>query len=120
MKIQKKHLFDAVIAAVFLIIGISSFFIINALKKDGAFVRVTVNGKEEALYSLSSDGEYPLCDGKNTLVIEDGRAYIKSADCPDKLCVKYGKISKCGERIVCLPNKLMAEIVGEDEEILVP
>ena len=37
-------------------------------------------------------------------------------DCPDKLDVKQGYISKVGEVIVCLPNKLVIEIKGIDDE----
>jgi len=48
--------------------------------------------------------------GKNVLVIENGEASIKSATCPDKICVSHRKISKSGETIVCLPNKVVVEI----------
>lgn len=34
---------------------------------------------------------------------------MQSANCPDKLCVKQGKISDIGS-IVCLPNKVIIEI----------
>ena len=50
----------------------------------------------------------------NTLVIENGKADMISADCPDKLCVKQHAISSNGETIVCLPNKVVVEI--EDGE----
>jgi hypothetical protein len=44
---------------------------------------------------------------------------MKSADCPDKTCVTIGgRISRAGERIVCLPNSLIIEIRG-GEDILV-
>ena len=32
------------------------------------------------------------------------------ADCPDKICVKTGKIKNKGEQIVCLPNKLVVKV----------
>ncbi len=105
--------------SVLLLGAVIAFIIINSSKEDGAFVKVT-DGENVTEYSLFENGEYPLAGGKNILVIEGGVAYIKSADCPDKLCVKYGKISKSGERIVCLPNKVMIEVFGEDEEVLVP
>lgn len=36
--------------------------------------------------------------GQNHLVIQDGCARIEEADCPDKLCVKQGTVSKVGSR----------------------
>ncbi|MBQ5523338.1 MAG: NusG domain II-containing protein, partial [Oscillospiraceae bacterium] len=44
----------------------------------------------------------------------DGEAWISEANCPDKLCMGFGKISKNGEVIVCLPNRLI--VVIEDGE----
>ena len=38
---------------------------------------------------------------------------MTEADCPDKICVNTGKISKIGETIVCLPHRVVVEIQGE-------
>ena len=35
---------------------------------------------------------------------------MTSADCPDHLCVKQKAISKEGESIICLPNKVIVEV----------
>ena len=40
---------------------------------------------------------------------------MDDANCPDKLCVKQGKISKDGETITCLPNKVTVTVYGEDD-----
>ena len=40
-----------------------------------------------------------------------------SADCPDKLCVHQHAISANGETIVCLPNKVVAEVKDGTVEI---
>ncbi len=40
----------------------------------------------------------------NTVLIENGKISVKSADCPDKLCVKQGYLTSYP--IVCVPNKL--------------
>ena len=39
---------------------------------------------------------------------------MKDADCPDRLCVKQGSISKNGESIVCLPHKVIVTVTGGD------
>ena len=52
-------------------------------------------------------------------VIKNGMAYMKHADCPDKLCVNTGKICRTSEKIVCLPNRVMVEVIGADEEIFI-
>jgi nitrate/nitrite transporter NarK len=97
------------------VVGISAFFTVRLLREEGSAVRVQVNGETVAEYSLLYDGEYVLNGGSNILVIEDGRAFMKDADCPDHLCVKQGKISKTGQVITCLPNKLTVTVYGEEK-----
>ena len=36
-------------------------------------------------------------------------------DCPDRLCVQQHAICKERETIVCLPNKVVVEVVGGEE-----
>lgn len=45
-------------------------------------------------------------------ITEDGRARVRTSDCPDKVCVKTGWIEHPGEVIVCLPNRVVVEIRG--------
>ena len=80
----------------------------------GAVAIVSVNGEDVASYPLSVNGTYELNGGTNVLVIENGEAYLSYADCPDKLCVKSGRISKTGQSITCLPNKLNIRVAGAE------
>lgn len=105
---------DLVLILILITVSLSAFFIIESLREDGVSVRVTVNGDLVAEYSLFHDGEYVLNGGTNILVITNGKAYVKEASCPDGLCVNQGKISLSGERIVCLPNRVMIEVIGND------
>ena len=105
----------------FLVIGgllLLSLVLLLALelgKKSGGSVLVRVDGQEQGRYSLSASGRYELNGGTNVLCIEDGMAYMESADCPDKVCVHQGKIGRAGETIICLPNRLTVTVSGEAE-----
>ncbi|MCC8064089.1 MAG: NusG domain II-containing protein [Clostridiales bacterium] len=85
---------------------------------DAAELTVVVrqDGEVTAAYPLSQDGSYTITseDGVNYLVIEDGAAWIADADCPDRLCVKQGKIRYAGDSLICLPHSLVVEITGSD------
>ena len=80
--------------------------------KTGDMIYVTVDGNLTATYSLDTNTEVLLGNDEqgNTLVIEDGSAFLRAATCPDKLCVKQGKISLDGQTIVCLPNKTVITV----------
>lgn len=83
----------------------------------GETVVVRVDG--EAVWSapLGKDGEtlVETAGGANRVAIKDGRVYILHADCPDRLCVKQGGISRPGQVIACLPNRLAVTIEGGGE-----
>ena len=51
----------------------------------------------------------------NVLVVKDGYADMTEASCPDKICVNHRKISRNGQTIVCLPNRLIVKIENEQE-----
>lgn len=110
---------DFILIFALLAVAVVAFFVINnVISKDGAKVQVLVDGEIFCEYNLKEDGEYEIESdyGLNILVVEAGSAYIKDADCPDKLCVNQGKISKSGQSIICLPHKLVVTIIEENGE----
>ena len=76
---------------------------------------VTLDGEEVGRYPLNRDGTFPLNGGSNILVIEHGEAWVSEANCPDKICMGMGKISRNGEFIACLPNLLIIVIEGGEQ-----
>ena len=55
--------------------------------------------------------EIPGKVGKCILVISDGKADMESADCPNQICVHHSAISHIGETIICLPNRVVIEVI---------
>lgn len=55
--------------------------------------------------------------GYNLIEVDSQGARVLDASCKDKLDVKQRKIKNPGEIIVCLPNKLTIEVVGERDDI---
>ena len=114
---------------VILIIGIvlfslsSIFYIKYFLNRDTdtKYLSIQVNGREINTIDIlnpDNDQEFEIDTeyGKNKVIIEDGYVRIRSANCPDQVCVIHKKISKTGETIVCLPNKLVLEIKGDNDD----
>jgi hypothetical protein len=97
-----------------LILAAVSFFVIKVRSGDADTVRITVNGKLFCEKPLSKDCEIDI-NGTNTAVIENGCVYMKSATCPDKLCVRQGKAHDGSKKIICLPNKVIIEVVKNSE-----
>ena len=104
------------IVALVLIVAVAAVFVF-VLSKPGDTVVVTVDGEVYGEYSLSVDREIGIenGDGFNVLVIKDGKAFIESASCPDGVCSSHRPVSRDGESIICLPNKVVVEIHANGE-----
>jgi hypothetical protein len=67
-----------------------------------------VKGSEE----IKLTGSYT-----NVILIEKGRIRFIEADCPDKVCVKKGWLSKNGQMSACIPNRALIEIKGQNSKV---
>ena len=114
---RKKGLADLVLIASLLLLALVCFLLFSGSGSRGSLAVVCVNGEEVARYSLAEEGRYELNGGSNTLIIRDGCAWLEDADCPDKLCVRQGKIELDGQCITCLPNKLTVTIYADNSEV---
>lgn len=97
------------------------FFVQKNGSTEGLTVVVTVDGEEYYSGLLSGENQQAErreidIDGHNKAVIENGEVWMEEADCPDKLCISQGKISRTGQTIICLPNKTMVTIKGGKSE----
>lgn len=83
----------------------------------GNRIQVTVDGAVYGTYSLAENQVIEVKEGDfyNRIRIEDGKAYMEEADCPDGYCERQGKISGGAQTIVCLPHKLVVEVLEADD-----
>lgn len=52
-------------------------------------------------------------DYYNIVEIKDGMVSVIEASCKNQVCVKHGPVSRSGESIVCLPNRLVVRIESD-------
>ena len=89
----------------------------NSRQSQGPAVQaqVSVDGQLVETIDLQTDGEYTIQGaggGSNHLVVEDGQIWCDEATCPDKVCIQQGKQSLDGATIVCLPNRMIVQILS--------
>lgn len=93
---------------------------------DMTYAEITVEGKVYSRIPLSAHKGEEIIDinlngHENRILIKDDTIKMIDADCPDSLCIYQGKISRVGQSLVCLPNKVMIEIKGEfidDDDVI--
>jgi len=113
-----------IVLIVLLVVFAGVFYFVFGLQGDsgtpGDIVVIRINGSDYSKIPLFEDNEIDIHNTSgihiNTLRIENGRAIMVYADCPDKLCVERGAVSHTGEIIVCLPNRVVVEITGRQSE----
>ena len=84
----------------------------------GSKVVVTVDGVAYGTYALDTAQTVSITDAEgnvtNELRIENGAADMTGANCPDRLCVHQKPISHPNENLICLPNRVIVTVVGDD------
>lgn len=109
---KKAELFIS-LCIIFISLSVCIFLLLLSI--NSTYVNVAVDGEYKGRYSINKNNEVLIETeegGYNLLIIEDGKAYIKEADCPNKDCVLQGEISKEHQVIICLPHRLTVTISG--------
>ena len=108
---------DVILGGEILVIALVLFLVMHLTRNEaGNQIRITVDGAVYGTYSLEKDQviEVKENDFYNRIRIQDGAAYMEEANCPDGYCEEQGKISGRTQTIVCLPHKLVVEVLDAD------
>lgn len=86
--------------------------------EEGNRIQVILDGKIYGTYSLEKNQVIEIEERSfyNKIRVEDGKAYMEEANCPDGYCEEQGKISGHTQTIVCLPHKLVVEVLEADND----
>lgn len=103
-KMLKKGDFIIILSVLLLALA-SSALVLSP--KSGKTVTVKENNKTVYSGSLYENKTVKLAG--NTVEIKNGKVRVSSADCKNQICVNHKPISKKGG-IICLPNKVFAEV----------
>lgn len=106
--------YAALLAAVMLTV----FFLISAFSKENASLEILIETDgREWIYPIdivkTQDFEGPV--GHTIVNMDSGVVSIISSDCSEQICVQSGSISKSGQWIACMPNRLFVTIRGKKE-----
>lgn len=110
---------DCIFIGILLLFCVLLFFLFQFFSQSqGSEVLITRDGNLYGTFSLLKNQTIEITDENghvtNVLKIQDGKADMTEADCPDRLCVHQKAISAENENIVCLPNKVVVTVTGSD------
>lgn len=117
---RKLLLGDGLLVGCILLVCIALAIVPHLSKKAASVsVKVTVDGKMYAVYPLETDTTVEIGQTGVRFVIENGKAFIAASDCPDKLCMRAGSLSKTdvGKSLICLPNRVAVTILSGNNDL---
>ena len=109
--ISNPTLFDFVLTILLILFStILAYFLYlnNFVSSENTFVEVYNEGK--LLYRDKISNEQLLKFQNFVVEIKNNKVRMKESDCPYKICVNTGWISKPYQQIVCVPNKVYIKI----------
>lgn len=105
----------------FIIVSVTAaIFVFYSLMPEntGEKALISQDGSIIAEIYLGETGKYvfPEVPGM-VFTVKDGAVSVTESSCGDKICVRTGKISRSGEAIICVPNRVAVtiETVGESD-----
>ena len=108
---------DKTLIAVLVVVALAGIALplFSSSSADQSQAIITVDGK--TLKTVALDGHHEVIrvsgvTGYDVVEVADRRVRIVEADCPDKLCVNQGWISRAPQQIVCLPNRVVVRVVS--------
>lgn len=108
---------DKILIGCLLLLAFASYPLLRSLMTEGSQVRIETDGNLFRVLSLESEETIavpgPL--GTTYVVIHDGAAHVSASPCRSKICVNTGEISYSGQLIVCVPNKVVVRVTGQEE-----
>ena len=109
---------DIILAAALIIVGLAMSYILSFGQTVGSELLITCNGEKFGSYSLYENKEIEIKqnDHINKVTINNGVVSMSFSDCHGQDCIHQGEITKSGETIICLPNKVVLEIEGGEKK----
>ena len=109
---------DIILLIVLVAIGLAATVMVGVSKSSGDTVLIENHGDLFGKYSLHEDREIdvPCVDSVGSdlhVSISGGTVKVTSSGCANQLCVKHSAISRTGESIICLPNRIVVKIEGK-------
>ncbi|MCI8496886.1 MAG: NusG domain II-containing protein [Clostridiales bacterium] len=78
------------------------------VRQDGEVVeRIPLASITESRHEVLPDCEPAVC-----ILVEPDGVCFETADCPDQLCVRTGKLTRAGQSAVCLPARVSVTLEG--------
>jgi len=105
------------IAAIVVSLAVVAVFSVSAYGGGDAGQVVVEASGARYRFPISTDRVERFAGPRGDTIVEisGGTVRVVDSPCPDKICVAAGVISRTGQFIACLPNRVSVALEGRDE-----
>ena len=103
----------------FIALIIVGYFVFRSFSDEKVFAEIYYEGEIIETVNLTEKEEKKIVTGENSSVVivaKDGSIYFEKSTCPDKVCIKSGKLSENGDFASCLPEKVVIKVSGKQQD----
>ena len=107
---------DVILLIIILAVGLPLSVLSLTAGTSGDMVQISADGEIYGVYPLKEDYEVDVSRKGhiNHITIKDGQVSMSYSTCRNQVCVNTGAISETKDAIVCLPNRVVVEIISSD------
>ena len=108
---------DIILLIIILAVGIPLSVLSLTAGTAGDKVQISADGEVYGIYPLDEDREIEVTENGHTnhITIKDGQVSMSYSTCLNQVCVNTGAISETKDSIVCLPNRVVVEIISSGD-----
>lgn len=88
----------------------------SAVSEKGMYYLVTYEEDRAVTIPYEERPDIPSGINYNLLYISTNEVQMEAADCRDQICVHHRPITRGGESIICLPHRLVAEMIDKEQD----
>ncbi len=104
---------DLMIIGIFLLIALVLFLPTLLGKEKTLTAVITADGETVTEIILTDSTEKEIKINDSVIKINGKSVFFAESNCPDKVCIRTGKLDSQGDSSACVPNRISVYIKGE-------
>jgi len=107
---------DKILIIILIVLSAVSYPAIRHLSAGASFLEIEMDGQTKTVVRMDQDRDITVEGRLGTTVIridESGARFVQSP-CADKKCIESAPVKDAGEIAVCVPNRVMIRVLGEN------
>jgi hypothetical protein len=107
---------DKILIISLIIASALSYPVAQYLSRQDSYLEIAVEGQTRRVVSMDRDRDVTVEGrlGTTTIRIDERGARFIQSPCADKKCIESKPIKDAGEIAVCIPNRVMIRVLGEN------